>query len=1420
MYIKNFHIEEFGPLENIKVENLPPTMAVFLGDNEAGKSSSMEFIRSMLTGIPNRRDLFFQSLKKFKGGTLRLDDEKYGEMLVERNFSARSNRNLKIYNGSKKKIENSVFYDAIDNISQDVYRLIFGFNLAELQNFSAFQDTNIFENILGASYGLGLITPDLALQKIQEKMEHFYKAKGKNSVLQNLFTEWKEENALFEKTNQRIEKFDDLQQKLESATLSYEELKQERNNIKTHEEELRTFITLWGQWKKWADLQQEFIQMKAITGDVFAGQPENAEILFTKILEQRRIKQEYLTSLQNSQQKIELSLKTFNIRTGLISQYLPVKDLHPKFLEASKIVAEIPTQKVQIEQSFLALTKQNKKILDTWITFNPSPRVQHFVKPEQLLAYFQPVLEDSLFLEDLEKFVSQIRDAKAHIQNAKTALEYAKRDADKARLKYQAVLQEKPDANKFDKNSLLNEDEIAFEQELQLWQNRLQETQEKENSYLDISTTKCTDFLNQAKALGFTVLQNSDINKDNAKEFLNNYMQLAQTVRDIHSKEEEILATVKCYEETKLNLQNQEQSYQEKIAQTKQANEQDKKRIEKINAIEKATNNIIQQLEQLEKAEQNQDAEEPAPEMPKWAAVPAVLCTVSAVILFLLRIGSSSPQVTTFWGALNIPYALPLILFLSGLGQGAFLWYIKRKNTKNIQAQEADNSSHKSANEQIELLVHDLQELQTIQEKLLQNFYPEQTKEKKDELNNTLDLLHFDKELSLKIDEPNHSWLSQVIAKAKEKDSLYSHYAKKFAMDTPPANEEAPSSLADLQAQAKELETQLQNLLKGTECSIELAQIPNFVKMIARLDLIVEDINTMSVNVRECHDLYTQFMQWLEEKIPALFEKLSPLSTDDYLQHLIDYRHTIREEQFKHIQEIHGAIFAESLASFEESTEHYAQVEKSLAERKAALEKIYQALADFLQKNKFLFEENNAEFVHTLCNEEQEQDIFTGTFANIKQCVELLYQIHTLYTEQEERKAQLNTQYDALKDFIEPLRTILMRTDFTPKTTIYDESDYIQIYQDLSAEMEKEYALFQQKENLLKEYEQAKENYTKAKQEVQEVENTLQELYDSANVENENELRALLAKIKESERYTQQAIIIEESLKEEALPHYLTKSANPGKREYKELPNQEPLPEIFAYFDENAKIRFEKELQELQEEYAGLDRIEKHIQNLKGQVEAESSYVYEESLSNEAGYRMKKTERAIKDNYNQWLEYAFAKEVLERAKKQYEENSQPQIVQIASAFFNKITDNAWQSIKVNLDDRSVNVLDENGKLLQAEMLSQGAKEQLYLSLRLAHIKNRSLTKRPLPILMDDILVNFDERRMKNTAEVLKLMVQKNPQEPLQENLQENQLEPLSTHNNQQILYYTCHERTAQILQEIIPDTKIYHVQNKKIYETA
>lgn len=114
-----------------------------------------------------------------------------------------------------------------------------------------------------------------------------------------------------------------------------------------------------------------------------------------------------------------------------------------------------------------------------------------------------------------------------------------------------------------------------------------------------------------------------------------------------------------------------------------------------------------------------------------------------------------------FFGTLNIPFLLPVILLLAGIGQGAFLWYFQQKN--------AGQPSY-SPNEQVDLLVHDLQELQDIQEKLLQNFYPEQAKElpQNEAAEKQNEMLHFDEELLQKIDEAKLSWLTQVIEKRRK----------------------------------------------------------------------------------------------------------------------------------------------------------------------------------------------------------------------------------------------------------------------------------------------------------------------------------------------------------------------------------------------------------------------------------------------------------------------------------------------------------------------------------------------------------------------------------------------------------------------------------------------------------------------------
>ena len=68
-------------------------------------------------------------------------------------------------------------------------------------------------------------------------------------------------------------------------------------------------------------------------------------------------------------------------------------------------------------------------------------------------------------------------------------------------------------------------------------------------------------------------------------------------------------------------------------------------------------------------------------------------------------------------------------------------------------------------------------------------------------------------------------------------------------------------------------------------------------------------------------------------------------------------------------------------------------------------------------------------------------------------------------------------------------------------------------------------------------------------------------------------------------------------------------------------------------------------------------------------------------------------------------------------------------------------------IRRRLDEQGRLVLAEaNGKDKEPHQLSTGTREQLYLAIRLAYAQHYCRENEPLPLVMDDVLVNFDDER--------------------------------------------------------------------------
>ena len=93
----------------------------------------------------------------------------------------------------------------------------------------------------------------------------------------------------------------------------------------------------------------------------------------------------------------------------------------------------------------------------------------------------------------------------------------------------------------------------------------------------------------------------------------------------------------------------------------------------------------------------------------------------------------------------------------------------------------------------------------------------------------------------------------------------------------------------------------------------------------------------------------------------------------------------------------------------------------------------------------------------------------------------------------------------------------------------------------------------------------------------------------------------------------------------------------------------------------------------------------------------------------------------------------------------------------ASELFQRLTLGSFAALRIDFDEDGEQVLagvrPDGGPVLPQAM-SEGTSDQLYLALRLASLEIWLRRGEPMPFIVDDILVSFDNRRAAATLAVL------------------------------------------------------------------
>lgn len=156
----------------------------------------------------------------------------------------------------------------------------------------------------------------------------------------------------------------------------------------------------------------------------------------------------------------------------------------------------------------------------------------------------------------------------------------------------------------------------------------------------------------------------------------------------------------------------------------------------------------------------------------------------------------------------------------------------------------------------------------------------------------------------------------------------------------------------------------------------------------------------------------------------------------------------------------------------------------------------------------------------------------------------------------------------------------------------------------------------------------------------------------------------------------------------------------------------------------------------------------------------------------------------IRDEAERYLTLAVARQLLSQAIETYRAQNQGDLLPRAGQIFAHITKGSFADLRPEYGDNEkpflVGVRAGSKEVVKVEGMSDGTCDQLYLALRLAALEQSARDSEPRPLIVDDLLIRFDDDRARATLEVLGEFSRQN-----------------------QVIFFTHHRRLQQLAEGVL-----------------
>ncbi|MEM8666402.1 MAG: AAA family ATPase [Planctomycetota bacterium] len=208
--------------------------------------------------------------------------------------------------------------------------------------------------------------------------------------------------------------------------------------------------------------------------------------------------------------------------------------------------------------------------------------------------------------------------------------------------------------------------------------------------------------------------------------------------------------------------------------------------------------------------------------------------------------------------------------------------------------------------------------------------------------------------------------------------------------------------------------------------------------------------------------------------------------------------------------------------------------------------------------------------------------------------------------------------------------------------------------------------------------------------------------------------------------------------------------------ELRELENQLSLlagdAALDAFIERAGKQQaetLERELAQAENELENQRQQQSELQQQVGAVQHEINRIDGGAQASELVQTIQFTAGELSRDCEEYAKAKIASLLLRRAIDHYRQAHQSPILQHANRYFQQLTCDAYRELRPDYDSKGRTTLfglQSSGEAVPAALMSEGTADSLYLALRLASLEYQIGLSKPIPLVIDDCLIQLDDER--------------------------------------------------------------------------